>query len=358
MENFKNYFDFAAHLQEVKENSRWHCLSSDNVVFEGWDLDKPIILKDYGKPLYLPIREETALPSIFQRCQVFGESLRRLLDTNKLFLSEILTKCLQTRPTILLKMLEQYGEVSALHSSDYAPMDMVRIFEMAHNHFEDMNEAEAFEHAKWDFGFCTAEFKINNSEISDTYKDALERNQIISKGTPVEVSMNVRLTTSDVATSGVNLTYKLLVKYGQYSVCIPLTTSSSNNSIKHIGNEEERFQKFEKVLSDTLSLYKNNNTLLKMMNQTIYNPINCLMLCLKSLKVPIKYSKEIVDHFEMVNGNESCSAYEVYSGACYLLELISENSKVGIDTLRTEETLCKLAKKNFSDFDVAGNVSW
>lgn len=357
MEKFKNYFDFAAFLQDVKENSTWYCLSSDNVVFEGWDLDKRLTLKDYGKPLYLPIREETALPSIFQRCQVFGESLRRLLDTNKLFLSEVLTKCLQTRQTILLKCLEQYGEVSALHSADYAPMDMVRIFKMAHTHFEDMNKAEAFEQAEWDFDFCTAEFKINNSEISDTYKEALERNQIIGKGSPVEVAMRVRLTTSDVATSGVNLTYKLLVKYGQYSVCIPLTTSS-NNSIKHIGNEEERFKKYERVLADTLSLYKSNDTLLKMMNQQINNPINALMMCLKSIKVPIKYSKEIVDHFEMVNGNEACSAYEVYSGACYLLELVSENSRVGTDTLRTEELLCKLTKKNFSDFDVAGNVSW
>lgn len=357
VKSFNNSEDFMDHLYDVSLNSQWKILNSDNVYF--WINDAKdrngvdLCLEDRGNG-ETRIREAVAFPSICARAQVFGESLQKL---KKDVLASFLSKCLETRGPILMKALVQYNKISAIHSAEYTPLKMDDIFYEAEEEFDKLKKGESFKSAEWDFKYCTAEYEVDNDEITEAYNDALVRNNIISS--PKKVKLLIRVTTSDVATSGINLTYKVRIYSGTCAVDIPLN-QKREISIKHTGDAQKKMEEYKQKLADTLAIYKaNQEQLFKLMSIKIYNSENCLKGMLKKSNIPLKYANKIVNRFTCINGNNPCSAYEIYAAMCYLLELVSEEeNSSSTNTLRYEELLAKSVTKNFKDFDVTGEIAW
>ena len=107
------------------------------------------------------------------------------------------------------------GKVSAVHGGDahdYSVLDMKAIFEMTSEYLHTNFKGSAYLEGSgtYDHSVMSAMWTLSgNQELLDTYRDSLDRYGVSRKNlTPA-----LRLTTSDVAASGVNL-YPMLLTDG------------------------------------------------------------------------------------------------------------------------------------------------
>ena len=141
-----------------------------------------------------------------------------------------------------------------------------------------------------------------NQELLDTYHQALEDHGIEDKS----LAPALRLTTSDVAVSGVNL--------------YPMMLSQTSNRVINLGSpiklSHDRgatLQDFRNNLDKIFSRYQEAvKGIVGLMDIDIQNPVNCLHLIMKELKINQKIRNEVVDLFVGQYGEEPCTAHDLY----------------------------------------------
>lgn len=322
-------------LTQKEKNSRWDFLQSDNIEFVFQNNVFGVMINND----FTPIREDIAFRSICNRAKVYGDSLKNL---KKDFLCQVLNKCLDTRGNILVKQLTMDGQINAIHSADYAIVSQTRIYNMFLEHFQG---AERFHSAVWCYEYTSADFEIINQQLQQGYSSLLNKHNLPCNN----VKVLVKILTSDVATSGINI-YTALKTDNLY---IPLT--SSPICIKHIGDPADRIEDYKKALSEILSICNTQKEELeKLESIKIYNPINCLKGCLKVAKIPNKAADSVIEMFDAVNGEEECSALDVYCGISYVFEVLTANEVRECEQIRYAESIAKLIKQKrvFTNNDV------
>ena len=259
--------------------------------------------------------------------------------------------CLQVaKGDALIKVAD--GKVSAVHGGDdhdYCVLDMQTIFNMTSDylkaHFKGSTYLEgsgSFDHsivsAMWTLG--------GNQELLDTYHQALEDHGIEDKS----LAPALRLTTSDVAVSGVNL--------------YPMMLSQTSNRVINLGSpiklSHDRgatLQDFRNNLDKIFSRYQEAvKGIVGLMDIDIQNPVNCLHLIMKELKINQKIRNEVVELFVGQYGEEPCTAHDLYFAMHEAAFFAACEGFSAPRILKLEEDIAKTLVFDWKGFDVYGTI--
>ena len=320
------------------------------------DTEMEEILKDTEKHtrLVLKVRGEAypvrncAIQTILGRAGINGDGLRKLdLATY----AKVVNCCLKAaKGECLIKIAD--GKVSAVHGGDahdYSVLDMKAIFEITseylHTNFSGSTYLEGS--GTYDHSVMSAMWTLSgNQELLDTYRDALDRYGVSKKNlTPA-----LRLTTSDVAASGVNLYPMLLTDGNNHTLSLgsPITLAHRNHStiLDYRNNLKEVYARYQDATERLAAL----------LEIEIHNPVNCLRLLMKKLKIKAAIRNEVVEMYVAQNGEQACTAHDLYYAMNEAPFYAACQGFTGSQLLRMEENLTRALAMDWKEFDVYGAV--
>ena len=314
------------------------------------------ILADTEKntQLVLKVRGETypvrncAIKTILSRAGVNGTGLNKL---DRATYARVINYCLKAaKGDALIKIAD--GKVSAVHGGDrheYSVLDMKAVFETTceylHTNFKGSRYLEGS--GSYDHSIMSAMWTLDgNQELLDTYREALDAHGLEQKNlTPA-----LRLSTSDVAASGANL-YPMLVTGGRnrtISLGSPITLAHGHGA---------SLLDFRRNLEKIYTRYKNAATnLAKLMDIEIHNPVNCLKLVMKELKIKGKIRNEVVEMYVAQNGEGTCTAHDLYYAMNEASFYAVCDGFSSCRVLRLEEDITKALVMDWKDYDVYGEI--
>lgn len=304
-----------------------------------------LVLKIRGESY--PVRD-CAIKTILSRAGVNGAGLRKL---DKATYAKVVNSCLKVaNGEALIKVAD--GKVSAVHGGDtheYSILDMKAIFETTceylHTNFKGSIYVEGS--GTYDHSIMSAMWKLEgNQELLDTYRAALDVHGIEKNHlTPV-----LRLSTSDVAASGANLYPMLLTDGANHTISLgsPITLAHGHGAT---------LLNFRNNLEKVYSRYKDAaENLVKLMDIEILNPVNCLKLMMKELKIKGKIRNEVVEMFVAQNGEGPCTAHDLYYAMNEASFYAACEGFSSYRILRMEEDITKALVMDWKDYDVYGEI--
>ena len=371
--SFGNSDQFLDFLKERKEKSLWMKAPSNSLQFKPLEKDSELgslymqlyqsngsaeILVDTMENTSLllsvngadyPVRS-CALKTILERARISGNALGKV---SKSVLTQILNYCLDVATgDSLIKVADD--KVSAVHGgdpSDYAVLEMLPMFQSVKDFLDDEFPGNSFLTANYDHSVVTAIWSLDGqtNDLLDTYYQELAANGLSGK---VNVTPGLRVTTSDVGVSGANLYPILLNKHGDKIIPLgaPIKTEHSN------GVNLDKFEAQLKLLyarfRESIEKHK------KMMGIEIRYPKNTMLGVLKHIKAPKKASYEALDQFLALNGEQPCTAYELYLAMSEVIFLIQCEGASGVRIAQLEECIAKAVHVKWSEYDHPGDFKW
>lgn len=271
-------------LKKEAESLEDTCEKEMEGIVEDTERNTQLVLK-FNKESY-PIRD-CAIQTILKRAGINGTGLKKL---EKATYARVVNYCLQVaKGDALIKVAD--GKVSAVHGGDehdYCVLDIQTIFNMTSDylsvHFKGSSYMEGS--GSFDHSIVSAMWTLEgNQELLDTYRQALVAHGIENKS----LSPALRLTTSDVAVSGANLYPMMLSKTSNRIV-------SLGSPIKMSHDKGATLQDFRKNLDKIFSRYQEAvKGIIGLMDIDIQNPVNCLHLIMKEIKISQKIRNEVVE---------------------------------------------------------------
>ena len=175
---------------------------------------------------------------------------------------------------------------------------------------------------------------------------------VLMKGRIATISFApaLRLTTSDVAVSGVNL--------------YPMMLSQTSNRVINLGSpiklSHDRgatLQDFRNNLDKIFSRYQEAvKGIVGLMDIDIQNPVNCLHLIMKELKINQKIRNEVVELFVGQYGEEPCTAHDLYFAMHEAAFFAACEGFSAPRILKLEEDIAKTLVFDWKGFDVYGTI--
>ena len=332
-------------LEKEAETIEEACEKELEGIVEDTEKNTQLVLK-VNKDFY-PVRD-CAIHTILKRAGINGTGLKKL---EKATYAKVVNYCLQVaKGDALIKVAD--GKVSAVHGGDdhdYCVLDMQTIFNMTSDylkaHFKGSTYLEgsgSFDHsivsAMWTLG--------GNQELLDTYHQALEDHGIEDKS----LAPALRLTTSDVAVSGVNL-YPMMLSQTSNRVI------SLGSPIKLSHDRGATLQDFRNNLDKIFSRYQEAvKGIVGLMDIDIQNPVNCLHLIMKELKINQKIRNEVVELFVGQYGEEPCTAHDLYFAMHEAAFFAACEGFSAPRILKLEEDIAKTLAFDWKGFDVYGTI--
>ena len=371
--SFSNSDQFLEFLKERKENSHWMVAPSNSLQF------KPLVKHSELGNLYMqlfqsngsaevlvdtmentslllrvdgkdyPVRS-CALKTIMERARISGNALGKV---SKTVLTQILNYCMDVATgDSLIKVADD--KVSAVHGgdpSDYAVLEMQEMFQSVHNFLGREFPGNTFLTANYDHSIVTAIWSLDGqaNDLLDTYQQELAAHGLYGK---FSVTPGLRVTTSDVGMSGANLFPILINKRGNKIIPLgtPIKTEHSNgvDLAKFEGQLDLLYARFRETLEKHT----------KLMGIEIRYPKNAMLGVLKSVKAPKKASYEALDQFLALNGDQPCTAYELYLAMSEVIFLVQCEGATGVNIARTEEKIAKAVHVRWTEYDHPGDFKW
>lgn len=304
-----------------------------------------LVLKVKGE--YYPVRD-CAIKSILDRAGISGSGLRRV---EKNVYARILNECLKVaNGEALLRISE--GKVSAVlggDGSDYAVIDTEQLFmhtiDYLKGNFKGVNYLAGFyEHdrvsAIWEM--------TGEPALLQAYKTEL----MLAGKTPEEMTPIVRVTTSDTGAGGANIYPMLLCGKENMTINLgnPLRLGHRN------GTSIAEYDKQLKMLYGKYQLAVGN--LVKLLHINIQNPVNCMKGVMDKLGIARKYSADAVDLFIAQNGEDPCTAHDIYYGISEVLFRLASDGEEGSVITGMEEKIARALSVSWKDYDVPGVYKW
>lgn len=349
---------FLEKLVEIEDISEWSDVDSKNIVFSdnpnanpfqtmGGDEFEGVLCSFDGGNNFVPWRY-TALPSVLNRCEIYGNGMERLFLANKRLFSDTLNRTLELVPTNKRKMkaLVQDGKLSALHSGRYARISQLEIFEIVQDYLDEF-EYNTFINANWSWEQTRATYEIEEPKLFDTYNKLLGK-YFGSRGRTATVLLTV--VTSDVCESAVQ--FRPSITIDTYK--LPLTGIAS---VKHIGNVS--METVEKKLYSVFASFEAAcRSLAALADIKVINKKNVMIKAFADIKFPQKYAADICEK----NENHPATALDCYVAMTEALNVVANFSSVDASAMLVlEEALTKVilySAKKWSSFDIPGTVSW
>ena len=287
-------------LEKEAETIEKACTKQLEGIVEDTEKNTQLVLKINGE--VYPVRD-CAMHTILKRAGVSGTGLRKL---EKATYAKVINYCLKVaRGDALIKIAD--GKVSAVHGGDehdYCVLDMEAVFSMTCDYLKAHFSGSAYLEGSgtYDHSIASAMWTLEgNQELLDTYRQALKDHDLEDKA----LAPALRLTTSDVAASGANL--------------YPMMTSKTNNRTISLGSpiklshdKGATLQDFRKNLDKIFSRYQEAmNGISSLMDIEIENPVNCLHLVMKEIKISQKIRNEVVEQYVAQYGEDPCTAHDL-----------------------------------------------
>lgn len=365
---FQEQNDFFACLKRIGNNSFWKRRKAKNLrlvaitegssiaeemrekyVDDGLDEDiisdtivnTGLLLKD--KSEYYPVRG-CAIKSILDRAGIAGKGLRRV---EKSVYARILNDLLKVaNGEALIRFSE--GKVSAVLSgdcNDYSILDVEEIYMHAvdylSSNFKGCNYLGGF----FEHNMVSALWELSGEdELLEAYKEELK----LHGKTVDEMKPMVRITTSDTGNGGANI-YPMLVSGAEN------TTINLGNPLRlehRYGNDITEFDQQLKQLYAKYQLATGN--LIKLLKIDIMHPVNCMRGVMDKLKIPKRYQAEAVELFKAQQGEDPCTAHDIYYGISEILYMLACDGEEGSRITRMEETIARALSMNWEEFDIPG----
>lgn len=316
-------------------------------ILEDTEKNTNLLLKVNGKTY--PVRD-CAIKTILSRARVNGNGLR---DLEIATYAKVVNCCLKVaKGDALIKIAD--GKVSAVHGGDkqdYCILDMREMFattsEYLQVHFKGCEYMPGS--GMYDHSIVSAAWKLTgNQELLDTYRQALRDNGMKDN---IEAPA-VRLTTSDVASSGANLFPMLLCDSSNHTV-------SLGSPIRLAHDKNVTLADFRKNLDMICSRYQDAiKDLSKLMDIEIQNPLNCLRLIMKKVGVKKKIINQVAELYEAQNGSGPCTAHDLYYAMNEASFIAACEGMQGHSIIRLEEDITKALAVDWKEFDVGGAIKW
>ena len=313
---------------------------------------KPAISADTARGTKLVLtgsKQETtairdcAIPTLQDRAQISGSALKRVAPD---VLRDIINDCLNVankNSTCKIRIADD--KVSAVMSSEYVPLPMPEIFQAATEYIQTRFPRNTFAAGYWNHSITTAEWELSGeTSLVKSYTDALKRHGIDTEDAPVRPGL--RLSSSDIGISGVNLVPKLVV--GKDRLLLPLGKAVG---LEHKGNAS--MSRFLENLDGVFAIYSEClKDLTALLDVHINYPAGCMEAVLKQLGIAQKYAKPVLEVFERAfDDDNTCTAHDIYYGLGELFMQAQIHGLTGEAALRFEESVAKALTLNFRHYD-------
>lgn len=340
-------------LSAVKEGSELERELKEAYEKEGLDpeiitdtiLNTGLLLKVKGR--YYPVRA-CAVKSILDRAGISGNGLKRV---EKQVYARILNDCLKTaRGEALIRVSE--GKISAVlggDAHDYSILDMEQIFRHTAEYLEDNYKGCRYLAGFYEHDMASALWELSgNNELLDAYRQEIR----LAGKVPEEMKAVVRVTTSDTGAGGANIFPMLLAGRENRTISLgsPLRLGHRNGSSLREYDEQLR------MLHGKYQLAAGN--LIRLLKVEIRYPVSCMKRILDRVQIPRKYAAEAVELFQAQNGEEPCTAHDIYYAMGEIPFLLSCDGQEGSRLARVEENLARALALNWIDYDLAGEYKW
>ena len=299
-----------------------------------------------SKDLVVPIRN-CAIKTLLERAKISGPALNRL---EKPVLARILNHCLRIASgEALLRIAD--GKLSAVHGgdrSDYAVLEMPELFNRTIRYLNDHFSGCSFAGGFYDHSTATAVWELADETLVQSYQNALEQHDVPYG--PLKPA--IRLSTSDVGVSGANL-YPTLYTGGREATIV----LGSPLKLEHRG--EKTIKDFERLLDMLYSQYQFAiGNLARLLDIEIGNPINCMLGICKRIGISKKLAYEATEQFKAQNGDEPCTAHDIYYGMSEIVFMVACGGASGTKIVQAEETIARALSVRWQEYDIPGNFKW
>lgn len=365
---FRDQDDFLACLKRIQENSFWKRRKAKNLrlvaisegsqmaeemkeryISDGLDEDiitdtivnTGLLLKDKNE--YYPVRG-CAIKSILDRAGIQGNGLKRV---EKNVYARILNDLLKVaNGEALIRFSE--GKVSAVLSgdcNDYSVLDVEEIFLHSVDYLNGNFKGCQYLGGFYEHNMVSALWELSGEdELLEAYKEEL---RLHGKNID-EMKPMVRITTSDTGAGGANI--------------FPMLVSGKENTTINLGEPlrlEHRYgndiTEFDQQLKQLYSKYQlATGKLIKLLKIDIMNPVNCMRGVMDKLKIPKKYQAEAVELFKAQQGEDPCTAHDIYYGISEILYMLTCEGEEGSRITRMEEVIARALSMNWEEFDIPG----
>jgi hypothetical protein len=371
--SFRDPGEFLDFLKDRKENSVWMTAPSKSLHFQPIEKDTPVgnlymqvyqhdgradILADTMENTSLlmsvngteyPVRS-CAIKTILERARISGHALNKVSAS---VFTAILNYCMDVASgESLIKVADD--KVSAVHGGDpkdYAVLEMLPLFVRVKDYLDANFPGNTFLTANFDHSFATAIWRLDGQadDLLDTYRREVAAKNLKSSTT---VTPALRFMTSDVGMSGANL-YPILL-LGGGSRILPLgypikTEHKSGASLDYFDDQLAMlYARFTEAITKQT----------KLLDIEIRYPNTTLLGVLKRVGAPKKASYETADSFAAQNGDDPCTAYELYLAMSDVIFSAQCEGASGGRIARLEEIIARALNVNWLEYDRPGSFNW
>ena len=248
----------------------------------------------------------------------------------------------------LLRFCE--GKVRAVLSGDekdYSILSMPDVYAIAGAYIYSDFETASFKSGCVDHNLVNATWELRDRRLTEAYKELLERYGRTFNG---ELYASVRITTSDVGSSGANIFYTVSVQ-NQYIV-LGETLKVRHKNCK--GTED-----FNQNMAAIFEYYKEAlQNVLRLSEIWVNHPANAMIGVMKQAGFSKKLIAETVEGFRAAAGDVPCSAYEIYCGICDVISIARQQETNERGLLLLEEKVAACVSKRWHDLDMPGEIKY
>jgi len=292
-----------------------------------------------------PVRR-TAFKTIFERARVSGNSLTEIPREQ---LAEVLNYCMDVaKGQALIKHSEE--KVCAVHAggdSDYAILEISELFSRTAEFLAREFPKNTFLGASFEHAFVTGAWSLCDDSLLDSYRQALIRHGLPASG----LKAAVRLSTSDVGTSGANL-YPTLMTANNRSVTLGHNIKLAHKDGATLDDFDEKLKMIFPQCEAALERLAN------LLNVDVRYPKNAMLAVMKHIGIPKKLSFETVALFIAQNGEGACTAHEIYYGIAEAVFQLQSEGASGTKIVELEDKVARALNVKWPDFDMPMEYKW
>ncbi len=289
----------------------------------------------------------TAIPTLCRRARISGSALS---DVEKPTLAHILNECLKvSKGKALMHFYE--GKVRAVVSGDerdYSILHMQDVFMAASAYINGDYDKVSFMGAYTDHTVTSALWSVADEKMLEAYRDLLKQ---YGRTADSSLSTEIRITTSDVAASGVNIAYN--IHEGNQNIVLGKGLKTIHRGQSKVASS--RLAEVEDNIQSIFQYYKESLLGVKrLFDIQIRYPVNTMRGIMESVGISKKLVAETVEKFRIESGDQPCTAYDVYCGICQVLLFAKDKDASERTLLDMEEDISKCAARRWKDYDIPG----
>lgn len=304
---------------------------------------------------------QTAYAGLLQTAVgITGPGVGRLWKRSSQIFCESLNEFLKAQGNSL-KLYRCCDKISGVFSSNYQQMEVATLITTAETAFVDRMGEPLFEQGYTDHALssCSWEFPDTEQELIDQYQKLLT-GKLNAYG--ANFSPLVSMVTSNTGASAATLT-PMLTAPGRAPFRVGRGVRIRHDNRQIGGATGCGMEAFKQQAGEMFTLFTDGiEAMSRMADHWIKNPQNAFIAACNwafGERLPRKLASNALEDFMTITGGNPCTMYDIFIG---ISDINTEAEKANLAFDRKVEISENIAKlfshKNWSDFDLAGQVAW